>query len=88
MGNTTNPFSAGALNVEEFTYSARNAHYWRRNLIVCVFGSFTTLVSLSVLLPFLPLYIQQLGVSSTSAVVQWSGVTFLGTALTAWVAPY
>jgi MFS family permease len=42
---------------------------------------------LSMLLPFLPLYIQQLGVTSSSAVVQWSGVafgvTFLGTALTA-----
>jgi DHA1 family multidrug resistance protein-like MFS transporter len=39
------------------------------------------------LLPFLPLYVQQLGVTSTAAVVQWSGVafgvTFLGTALTA-----
>jgi MFS family permease len=69
------------------TYAARNAMYWRRNLIVCVFGSFTTLVSLSMLLPFLPLYVQQLGVSSTAGVVQWSGVafgiTFLGTALTA-----
>jgi len=52
-----------------------------------VFGSFTTLVSLSMLLPFLPLYVQQLGVKSESAVVQWSGIafgaTFLGTAVTA-----
>lgn len=69
------------------SYAARNERYWRRNLAICVFGSFTTLVSLSMLLPFLPLYVRQLGVSSTSAVVQWSGVafgvTFLGTALTA-----
>lgn len=69
------------------TYAARNERYWRTNLAVCVFGSFTTLVSLSMLLPFLPLYVKQLGVTSTSAVVQWSGVafgvTFLGTALTA-----
>jgi DHA1 family multidrug resistance protein-like MFS transporter len=54
---------------------------------LCVFGSFTTLVSLSMLLPFLPLYVRQLGVTSQSAVIQWSGVafgaTFLGTALTA-----
>jgi DHA1 family multidrug resistance protein-like MFS transporter len=39
------------------------------------------------LLPFLPLYVQQLGVQSQSAVVQWSGIafgaTFLGTAATA-----
>lgn len=69
------------------TYAARNERYWRTNLAICVFGSFTTLVSLSMLLPFLPLYVRQLGVDSTSAVVQWSGVafgvTFLGTALTA-----
>jgi MFS family permease len=68
-------------------YVERNASYWRRNLAVCVFGSFTTLVSLSMLLPFLPLYVRQLGVTSQSAVIQWSGVafsaTFLGTAVTA-----
>jgi MFS family permease len=68
-------------------YAERNAPYWRRNLVVCVFGSFTTLMSLSMLLPFLPLYVQQLGVTSSSAIIQWSGVafgaTFLGTAITA-----
>lgn len=69
------------------SYAERNARYWRRNLAVCVFGSFTTLVSLSMLLPFLPLYVRQLGVDSQAAVIQWSGVafgaTFLGTAVTA-----
>ncbi|MDR3396365.1 MAG: MFS transporter [Pandoraea sp.] len=69
------------------SYPERNALYWRRNLAICVFGSFTTLVSLSMLLPFLPLYVHQLGVESESAVIQWSGVafsaTFLGTAVTA-----
>lgn len=86
MDNATNALASPALNAENATYAARNAQYWRRNLAICVFGSFTTLVSLSMLLPFLPLYVQQLGVKSTSAVVQWSGVaygvTFLGTALT------
>jgi MFS family permease len=75
------------LESNRLSYAERNAPYWRRNLAVCVFGSFTTLVSLSMLLPFLPLYVQQLGVTSSSAVIQWSGVafgaTFLGTAVTA-----
>ena len=66
------------------SYAERNEIHWRRNLAVCVFGSFTTLVSLSMLLPFLPLYVQQLGVESPAAVIQWSGIafgaTFLGTA--------
>ncbi|WP_433766033.1 MFS transporter [Pseudomonas putida] len=68
-------------------YAERNLSYWRRNLAVCVFGSFTTLVSLSMLLPFLPLYVQQLGVTAQADVVQWSavafGATFFGTAITA-----
>jgi len=79
--------AAAAQAVTTSSYAERNTLYWRRNLAICVFGSFTTLVSLSMLLPFLPLYVQQLGVTSQAAVVQWSGVafgaTFLGTALTA-----
>ncbi|QGZ58153.1 MFS transporter [Paraburkholderia acidiphila] len=88
--NTTVSSPAAALaqtQPQPRGYAERNAQYWQRNLVVCVIGSFTTLVSLSMLLPFLPLYVRQLGVSSQSAVIQWSGVafgaTFLGTALTA-----
>jgi DHA1 family multidrug resistance protein-like MFS transporter len=86
MNNATDALPAPAAGADKITYAGRNAQYWKRNLAITVFGSFTTLVSLSMLLPFLPLYVQQLGVKSTSAVVQWSGVafgvTFLGTALT------
>ena len=39
--------------------------HWRRNLYVCLFGSFTTLVSMTLLLPFLPVYVEQLGVTMT-----------------------
>ena len=81
------PAALGQADSRPRGYAERNVQHWRRNLVVCVFGSFTTLVSLSMLLPFLPLYVRQLGVSSQSAVIQWSGiafgVTFLGTALTA-----
>lgn len=61
--------------------------HWQRNLVVCVFGSFTTIIAMSLLLPFLPLYVEQLGVTDPAAVVQWSGIaygaTFLSAALTA-----
>ena len=64
-----------------------NALYWRRNLFVCLFGSFTTLLAMTLLLPFLPIYVEQLGVTGHAAIVQWSGVaygiTFLGAALVA-----
>lgn len=63
------------------SYADRNLLYWRHNLVVCVFGSFITLVSLSMLLPFLPLYVQPLGVTSQAAVVLWSAV-----ALVKWLA--
>jgi MFS family permease len=49
---------------------------WLRNLWVCVFGSFTTIVAMTLLLPFLPLYVEELGVSDHAAIVQWSGIAF------------
>jgi MFS family permease len=56
---------------------------WKRNLIVCVFGSFTTIVAMTLLLPFLPLYVEQLGVTDHAAIVQWSGIAYGATFFTA-----
>jgi MFS family permease len=67
--------------------SQHAANPWMRNLVVCAFGSFTTIVAMTLLLPFLPLYVEQLGVTDHAAIVQWSGVaygaTFFSAALTA-----
>src|ERR1700761_3642272 len=49
---------------------------WMRNLIVCVFGSFTTILAMTLLLPFLPLYVEQLGETDHAAIVQWSGIAY------------
>jgi MFS family permease len=57
--------------------------YWLRNLYVCLFGAFTTILSMTLLLPFLPIYVQHLGVSSPAAIVQWSSVAFSVTFLAA-----
>jgi MFS family permease len=57
--------------------------YWQRNLWVCVFGSLTTIISMTLLLPFLPLYVEQLGVTDHAAIVQWSGIAYGATFLTA-----
>ncbi|NRH24121.1 MFS transporter [Pantoea stewartii] len=66
---------------------APDSEHWQRNLWVCVFGSFTTLVAMTLLLPFLPLYVQQLGVNAPAAIARWSGIaygaTFFSAALTA-----
>ncbi|MCW3476007.1 MFS transporter [Limobrevibacterium gyesilva] len=65
------------------TETTAEPEYWRRNLAVCVFGSFTTIVAMTLLLPFLPLYVEQLGVQDHAAIVQWSGVAFGATFFTA-----
>ncbi|MGF0118564.1 MFS transporter [Promicromonospora sp. Marseille-Q5078] len=57
--------------------------YWRRNLAVGTAGSFTTLVAMTLLVPFLPEYVRQLGVDDPGAVVRWSGVAYGATFLTA-----
>lgn len=44
--------------------------YWRRNLFVCMAGAFSTVFAMTLMLPFLPLYVEQLGVSGHAAVVQ------------------
>ncbi|RWR00610.1 multidrug transporter [[Pantoea] beijingensis] len=49
---------------------------WKVNLISVWFGCFFTGMAISQILPFLPLYIQQLGVQSHSALTLWSGLTF------------
>ncbi len=46
--------------------------HWQRNLAVCVFGSFTTVFAMTLILPFLPIYVRQLGVQGHAAIVQWS----------------
>jgi MFS family permease len=62
--------------------------HWRRNLFVAMFGAFTTIVAMTLLLPFLPIYVEQLGETDPAAIVQWSGIAFGATfASAALVAP-
>lgn len=57
--------------------------YWRQNLLVCLLGSFTTIVAMTLILPFLPIYIEQLGEKDHAAIVQWSGIAYGATFFTA-----
>jgi MFS family permease len=61
--------------------------HWRTNLVVCLLGSFSTIVAMTMLLPYLPLYVEHLGVHGHAAIERWSGVaygaTFFSAALTA-----
>ncbi len=59
------------------------AEGWRRNLWVCVAGSFTTLIGMTLLLPFLPIYVEHLGAHGAFDVAWWSGVSYAVTFLAA-----
>jgi MFS family permease len=76
-----------AANMNSPTPASTESPHWRRNLWVCMLGSFTTIVAMSLLLPFLPLYVEQLGVHDPAAIAQFSGAaygaTFLSAALVA-----
>jgi len=49
---------------------------WKKNLLVCWFGCFTTAAGMSQIAPVLPLYIEQLGIQNLGEIEQWSGLTF------------
>ncbi|EMN0328844.1 multidrug efflux MFS transporter [Enterobacter hormaechei] len=49
---------------------------WKVNLISVWFGCLFTGLAISQILPFLPLYVSQLGVTSHEALSMWSGLTF------------
>ena len=49
---------------------------WKRNLAVAWIGCFLTGAAFSLVMPFLPLYIEQLGIQDHSALNLWSGLVF------------
>ncbi len=49
---------------------------WRKNLYSLWFAQFVTAIGLSMVIPFLPLYVRELGVTEASRVKIWSGLIF------------
>ncbi|WP_312685604.1 multidrug efflux MFS transporter MdtG [Kosakonia sp.] len=49
---------------------------WKRNLTVVWLGCFLTGAAFSLVMPFLPLYVEQLGVTGHGALNIWSGLVF------------
>lgn len=49
---------------------------WKRNLTVAWLGCFLTGAAFSLVMPFLPLYIELLGVTGHSSLNMWSGIVF------------
>src|SRR3954452_7589547 len=49
---------------------------WRRNLYVVMFAVFVSFSGFTFVMPFLPLYITQLGVTDAGDAALWSGLLF------------
>lgn len=62
---------------------------WRRNLFAVTAACFIGFTGFTLVMPFLPLYFQQLGVTDVAAVARWSGLSLGVTpAMTALLAPF
>lgn len=49
---------------------------WKRNLAIAWLGCFLTGAAFSLVMPFLPLYVELLGVTGHSSLNMWSGIVF------------
>ncbi|MBL0388890.1 MFS transporter [Tumebacillus sp. ITR2] len=52
---------------------------WKRNLLVLWFANFTVMAGMSLVMPFLPLYIKDLGVTDPEELTKWAGLVFSAT---------
>jgi MFS family permease len=55
---------------------SEGAPHWRVNMYVCLAGSFTTLTAMAMIVPFMPIYVEQLGVHEHAAIVRWTGLGY------------
>lgn len=56
---------------------------WRRNLRVLTIAQFLAITGMGIVLPFIPFFVRELGVTDRAAVERWSGLIFSGPFLAA-----
>ncbi len=59
---------------------------WRKNLYVLWGTQFLAMIGMNLVVPFLPFYIRQLGVTDDDALARWSGLIFAGPFITSFIA--
>ena len=59
---------------------------WRKNLYVILLAQVIAMIGMSMVIPFLPLYVKSLGVTDPMEVRRWSGLVVSGVFVTAFVA--
>ncbi|CAG7625456.1 Staphyloferrin B transporter [Paenibacillus solanacearum] len=58
---------------------------WKINLTVLWFGNFLVMGGMTMIVPFLPLYIQEMGIHDAHAVAMWAGIIFAGNFVTSFI---
>lgn len=58
---------------------------WKLNLAVLWVGTFLTMAGMSMIIPFISLYVKELGVTDPDAVSVWAGVIFAANFVTAFI---
>lgn len=51
---------------------------WKRNLLIVWICQFVTMIGMSAIVPFLPLFIRELGITNIEETATWSGLVFAG----------
>lgn len=52
--------------------------YWRKNLLIVWVCQFLAMIGMSAVVPFLPLFVRDLGVTNIDETAMWSGLVFAG----------
>lgn len=63
----------------------KNLASWKRSLYVLFMAQLLSVVGFSVIFPFLPLYVEELGVTSVGTIEFWSGMVFSAQAFTMFI---
>ena len=58
---------------------------WRKNLYSIWIAQFIAMVGMSMVIPFLPFYVRELGVTDLTEIEKWSGLAFAGTFIMAFI---
>jgi len=68
--------------MSKVTLASTSSTSWRRNLYAIGFAEFVAIIGFTVVIPLLPLYVQELGVQGEREIRIWAGVIFSAHAVT------
>lgn len=66
------------MNIKEY-FSSAPENLWKRNLAVLTIAQFISMVGMTAAIPFLPLYVRELGVTNPEEAKVWSGLVMAAT---------